>query len=270
MPEQFQGTNPDYDRLRRCLAALGERGVSSQNLLKASGSNASRSTLDRFKAGITRTLNENLASLLWVHIRDTHTAVFRAPSLPPDAEDEDLLSVYLTKFFDLKTPRIEAFASEFSGRYVCYTLSELFFDEERVTVSDFSIEQSSGGRLIIRDVHFYKMDDATAPMTEEYAGICVPKGTSRIFITAETTLQRPRIYFVNQFMPDKEKGSRSIQHFQGFLVSSSNAFGGYFHSNFFCRRLNVGETIKKDIVERGTVTNELATAWLFRKSQTPV
>lgn len=267
MPEQFQGTNPDYDRLRRCMVALGERGISSQNLLAATGLGASRSTLDRFKSGITRTLNENHAGPLWAHIRDAHAAVFHAPDLPPDADDEDVLFVYLMKFFDLKSPRIEAFANEFSGRYVCYTLSEQFYKQSRVTVSDLVIEQSPDGRLAIRDVHFYKMADPTAPMTEEYAGVCMPKGTSRIFITAETTLQRPRIYFVNQFMSDKEKGRRAIQHFRGFLVSSSNAFGGYFQSNFFCRRLNVGETIEKDIVERSTITNELAKAWLFSESQ---
>lgn len=267
MAETFQDTKSDYEHLRKCIEALHEIGMTSQKLLDAVKSNTHRTSLDRFRNSLTNHIAPELASSLWDHIRDAHPIIFQSPQLLQESsESEDILFAYLRHYFALKSPRIQGFAQDFVNDYVCYTRSELFFSQERVTVSTFNIDQKKSGRLRMEDTHEYRLTGSDASLSEKYVGVCMPKTTSKIFLAHDTANRRPRIYFVNKHMTTGVGKQRKCVYFRGFVVSNSAEHEGYFQANFFCRRLKIGEKVNKTIIERKALEEDMVDDWLFKGS----
>lgn len=264
MAETFQDTKSDYEHLRACIRALHNTGMTSQKLLDAVKSSVHRTSLDRFRTSLTNHIDSKLANSLWDHVRDVHPVIFQSPQLlRGNIQNEDILYGYLRHYFALKSPRITDFAQEFCGDYVCYTRSELFYGQERVTISTFNIGQEKSGRLTMKDAQEYLLSGSEEPLRETYVGVCMPKGTSKIFLAHDTVRKRPRIYFVGKHMSNDDVAQPKCIYFKGFVISYSKDYGGYFQSNFFCRRLRIGEKIKRTIIERRTLEEDMVDDWLF-------
>lgn len=259
----FLGSREDYSHLKACLNALHDMGKTSTVLLKAVDAREVRHTLDRFRKGDTGTLNEQLAKSLWFHIQTTYPAVFELPAAFADgADSDDMLFALLKRFFALKPPKISDFAKGFAGRYVCYTLSSLKYPNAYVTVSEMELTQTKAGALRMTETQEYLTKGKL--LREVYSGFCLPKGTSKIMLTHdEQHNSRPRLYYITDDIDTEIDGTLTKAFFKGFVIAYSKNFGGAFQCNFFCRRLDRGESVTKDIIARSELDDEDVDQWIF-------
>ena len=262
---QFLGSPEDYKHLRDCLSALYDMGKTSGVLLKAIGAHEVRHTLDRFRKEETSQLSARLAEKLWNHIKTTYPIVFETPGVFADGADtEDILFTLLRRFFALKQPRIADFVEGFGGRYVCYTRSSLKYPNPYVTVSEMEISQTKTGAIRMKETQQYVAQGHV--MKEVYSGFCMPKGTSKMMMAHDKAHgSRPRLYFITDDMDTEIDGKPKKAFFNGFVNAYSKNYGGVFHARFFCRRLAIGQRIKKDIIPRSALDDDDVDEWIFPK-----
>ena len=260
----FLGRDEDYNHLRDCVIALRDMGITSGVLLKAVDSQTSRQALDRFRKGSTSRLGRALAEDLWNHIKVSYPVVFELPGIfVSGADANEMLFALLKRFFELKDPRVKDFASRFSGRYICYTLSSMKSPNPYVTVSEMEITQSKSGALRMIETQEYRADGEL--LKETYSGFCLPKGTSKMMLAHDAEHNsRPRLYYITDDMDTAVDGKQKNAFFRGFVIAYSKNSGGVFQGNFFCRRLKHRHTFEKTIIHRSALKDADVDEWIFQ------
>ncbi|WP_156884541.1 hypothetical protein [Stappia stellulata] len=262
MSEDYEGTEQQIKKLRSWLRSLKARGLSAEKIILEGDIPYQTSSLNRFRNGAIERIRDNAGKKLWGYVLERHPGIFHGPVTEHEEQDQfDLLFSNVKQFFELKNKRIDDFISDFSGTYAMYSRSSNFYKMGCYIVSKLEISKTESNSISILESQTYSGRLGLSELRENFHGFCIPKSGIHIIVATETERHHPRIYFLNDMHFNEDRSA--VEFFQGYFVTYSKGFGGYFQSNFFCKRLQSGDHVDYDIFERVHLQDKIVENWIY-------